>query len=142
MAGPAGTGRPGSCWCCRITTCPPKPTRIGGGFHCPALEAVGAAVGPPTCELSTTGLDFGSVPVGESRDLTFDIRNSGGGELCGTVTEISPDLSIVENASYCITAPAFVRVSVRFTPSAVGPTFADIRAEGGWPRLTARGKGI
>lgn len=40
------------------------------------------------------------------------------------------------------TAPAFVRVTVRYTPSAVGSIFADINAGGGCPRLTARGTGI
>jgi hypothetical protein len=120
------------------TTCSLMPI----GPDCQPVSAVGAAVGPPTCELSTNSLDFGNVPVGQSKDLTFDIRNAGGGELCGTVTEISPELSIVENASYCITAPAFVRVTVRYTPSAVGSIFADVNAGGGCPRLTARGVGI
>jgi hypothetical protein len=112
------------------------------GLDCPALEAVGAAVGPPTCALSVQTLDFGDVPVGQFRDLTFDISNAGGGTLCDTVTEISPELSIVGNASYCVTAPNVVRVTVRFAPNSTGPIFADIRAGGGCPRLTARGRGI
>src|ERR1041385_1209635 len=119
-------------------TCPLIPI----GPDCPTLTVVGAAVGPPTCQLSTMSLDFGSAPVGQSRDLTFDISNSGGGTLCGTVTENSPDLAITQNASYCITPPAFVRVTVRFTPTAAGSMFADINAVGGCPRLTARGTGI
>ena len=122
----------------QTTTCSPIPI----GSVCQALTAVGAAIGPPTCALSTTSLDFGSVTVGQSKDLTFDISNSGGGTLCGTVTEIAPALSIVQNASYCITAPAFVRVTVRFTPTAPGSIFADINAGNGCPRLTARGIGV
>lgn len=122
----------------QTTTCAPIPI----GSVCQALTAVGAAVGPPTCALSAQTLDFGSVPVGQSRDLTFDISNSGSGTLCDTVTEISPFLTIVGNAAYCVTAPAFVRVTVRFTPNALGSYFADIVAGGGCPRLTARGTGI
>ncbi len=103
---------------------------------------MGAAVGPPTCALSVQTLDFGDVPVGQFRDLTFDISNAGGGILCDTVTEISPELSIVGNASYCVTAPNVVRVTVRFAPTSPGSIFADIRAGGACPRLTARGAGI
>jgi len=33
------------------------------------------------------------------------------------VTESCPDFAIVQIASYCITPPAFVRVTVRFSPS-------------------------
>jgi hypothetical protein len=80
--------------------------------------------------------------VGQSRDLTFDISNSGGGTLCGTVTENSRDLAIIQNSSYCITPPGFVRVTVRFTSTTVGSFFADINAGGGCPRLTARGTGM
>jgi hypothetical protein len=113
------------------------------GLDCQVLTAVGAAVGPPTCEVSTTNLEFGSVPVGESRDLTFDISNSGSGTLCGTVTEAGADFTIVQNASYCITAPDFVRVTVRFTPSVAGQQVITISAGPGvtCPTIWARGTG-
>jgi hypothetical protein len=100
--------------------------RVRSGPDCEPQTAVGTAIEAPTSALSTTNLDFGSVPAGQSRNVTPDIRNSGGGEICDTVAKISPDPAIAQNASYCITATAFVQVAVRSAPSGVGAIFADI----------------
>ncbi len=62
----------------------------------------------------------------QSRYLTVDLANSGGGTLCGSVTESCPDFAIVQNASYCITPPAFVRVTVRFSPSSTAIDSASL----------------
>lgn len=105
------------------------------------LTVQGTAVVQPACDVSTTSLDFGSVAVGQSKDLSFDIHNSGGGTLCGSVTENATDFSIVQNASYCITPPGFVRVTVRFTPSATGVQTISISAGAGCPAISARGTG-
>jgi len=69
-------------------------------------RGVGAAVGLPSYEVSKLSLDFGSVPAGQSRDLTFDISNSGGGTLSGAVSENSPDLPVAGAVTACELQPA------------------------------------
>ncbi len=119
------------------TTCSLVPTGLG----CDPVTFVGEAVGPPQCDVSATSLDFGSVPVGQSRDLTFDVENAGGGTLCGAVTETCSDFAIVQNSSYCITPPAFVRITVRFTPSATGSQQCTISAGAGCATVAVTGVG-
>jgi hypothetical protein len=96
---------------------------------------------PPACAISPTTLDFGTVAVGQSKDLTFDLENSGGGTLCGSVIESCPDFAIVQNASYCFTPPGFVRVTVRFSPSSAGFKQCTVSAGAGCPAVTVRGTG-
>jgi hypothetical protein len=96
---------------------------------------------PPACAISPTTLDFGTVAVGQSKDLTFDLENSGDGTLCGSVTENCPDFAITQISSYCITPPAFVRVTVRFSPSSTGFKQCTVSPGAGCPALTVRGTG-
>jgi hypothetical protein len=119
------------------TTCSLVPMGLG----CDPVTFVGEAVGPPQCALSTTLLDFGTVAVGESKDLTFDLSNAGGGTLCGAVSESCPDFSVIQNASYCMTPPQFVRVKVRFAPTQTGLQECTVSAGPGCPGLTLRGVG-
>ena len=111
------------------------------GANCPPVTAHGAGARPPSCALSRTSLDFGSVAVGQSKDLTFDLENSGDGTLCGTVTENCPDFTIETNDSYCITRPAFVRVTVRFTPTSAGLKQCTIAPGANCPPVTVTGSG-
>jgi hypothetical protein len=96
---------------------------------------------PPQCHVETTTLDFGTVPVGQSKDLTFDLTNVGGGTLCGTVIESCPDFSIVANQNYCATPTGFPRVEVRFTPSTTGFQQCTILPGTGCPMVIAKGTG-
>lgn len=96
---------------------------------------------PPSCALSTTSLDFGSVPVGQSKTLTFDLENSGGGSLCGVITESCPEFSLESITSYCITPPGFVRVTVRFSPTSPGFQQCSISPGANCPPITVRGTG-
>jgi len=117
---------------------------IGLGTGCAALGPLtvqATAEPPPQCALSTTVLDFGTVPVGQSADLSFDLHNVGGGTLCGTVTEACADFSIVVNQQYCATPPGFPRVLVRFTPSAAGYQECKISPGPGCPAVLAKGTG-
>jgi hypothetical protein len=93
----------------------------------------------PVAAVSTTVLDFGTVAVGQSQDLTFDVMNSGGGTLCGSVSESCPDFAVVVNPSNCINPPGFVRVTLRFTPSATGSQQCSIMPGGNCATVLARG---
>jgi hypothetical protein len=114
---------------------------MGQGLGVQVTAVAREAPPPPGCGVSPTVLDFGSVAVGQARDLTFDLRNSGGGTLCGSVTEGCSDFSIIQNDSYCVTPPGFVRVTVRFQPSALGYQECTISPGTGCPTVTVRGIG-
>jgi hypothetical protein len=116
-------------------------SEIPMGLACAPLTAIGAGVAPPSCALSTTILDFGTVPVGQSKDLTFDLENSGGGTLCGSITESCADFAVIQNASYCITPPGFVRVTVRFSPTTTGFQECTLSPGSNCPAITVRGTG-
>ncbi|MGB3093200.1 MAG: hypothetical protein WBC42_08320, partial [Candidatus Zixiibacteriota bacterium] len=53
----------------------------------PRCFTVGPPQEDPVCGVDPTSLDFGTVTVGGSSDMTFDISNTGGGTLSGTVSE-------------------------------------------------------
>ncbi len=84
--------------------------------------AVPGAPGP-RAEASPATLDFGAVTVGQSRDLTLTVRNSGGAGL--RVSSLAAD-----NPRFSVTAPTVPftlavgeqqTVTVRFSAGAVGP---------------------
>ena len=74
----------------------------------------------PACSLDVQSLSFGAVNVGESLDLNFKLKNTGGGTLTGTVSEACTDFSIVGSASYSLGAGDSATFTVRFTPASVG----------------------
>jgi hypothetical protein len=76
--------------------------------------------GDPVCSLSAQSLDFGSVAVDGSRDLTFTITNTGGGTLTGTVSGACANFSIVGEAGYSLGAGDVATVTARFAPVAAG----------------------
>jgi len=82
----------------------------------------GCPAGPnsPVCNLDVQSLPFGNVTVGESSDLTFTIKNTGGGTLSGTVAETCDEFSIVGTAGYSLTADESATFTVRFSPASAG----------------------
>lgn len=96
---------------------------------------------PPACGVSPTVLDFGSVAVGQSRDLTFDLRNTGDGTLCGTISESCPEFSIEVTPAYCLTPPGFKRVTIRFSPTSTGLKQCTVSPGSGCPAVSVRGTG-
>lgn len=74
---------------------------------------------PPILEVSPSALDFGTVTVGTSTDLSFTVTNSGDGMLTGNVSTAAP-FSIVTGASFSLAAKQSQQVTVRFTPTVPG----------------------
>jgi hypothetical protein len=76
---------------------------------------------PPTCQVTPSALDFEAVVVGQTKDLTFTVKNTGGGTLTGSVTESCDAYSLQSGGgSYSLAANQEKTVMVRFAPTATG----------------------
>lgn len=79
--------------------------------------------GSPTCQVSTSTLDFLQVPVGQTKDLTFQIRNTGTGTLSGTAgPSTCGEFSFVGPVNYSLRAGETATITVRYTPTTIGHT--------------------
>jgi subtilisin family serine protease len=87
--------------------------------------------------------NFGDVIVGQSEDRTFTVKNVGSGTLSGSASVSSP-FSIVSGGSYDIAAGDSHTVTVRFSPTAAGPSgnFTVSFTGGGGANRTVRGTGV
>jgi hypothetical protein len=92
-----------------------------GSALCVDVACTGVGQIPTACAVSPTTLDFGTVTVGGSRDLSFTIANSGGGTLAGTVSEVCDPYSIVSGGgAYSLVGGQMRTITVRFAPTAAG----------------------
>jgi len=106
-----------------------------------------AAPPPPPPQLpvlSVTGgpLDFGSVTVGTSKDLTLTVANAGGGTLTGTATASAP-FSIVGGSPFNLTSGLSQAVTVQFRPTS-GDSFSSnvgVTSNGGTASVVVSGQG-
>jgi len=97
-----------------------------GNAICADVGCTGSA-GGEGCSVSATTLDFGTVPIGESADLIFQILNDGCDPLEGTPSESCPDFEIVGGGGfYSIPSGQFRNVTLRFTPSLCGAAACTI----------------
>ena len=73
------------------------------------------------CSVAHDNLDFGTVVIGNSTDLTFTIKNTGGDLLTGDVNEACSHYAIISGGGpYSLAADESVTVTVRFEPTAIG----------------------
>ncbi len=73
----------------------------------------------PECLVNPDTLDCGTVIVGDSLDMMFDIINMGGGVLSGTVTDTCGCFDVVSGGgAYALSADETLHVTVRFKPEA------------------------
>jgi parallel beta-helix repeat protein len=91
------------------------------GGSCAAVSCYGDGAHEPICDLSVSRLDFGAVAVGEHRDTTFTITNTGGWWLAGYVYTNCDGFSVVDANEYSLGAGESVTFTVRFAPSSIGP---------------------
>ena len=114
---------------------------VDAGVACGTITLRGSGVPPPECELSDTDYDFGEVEIGKHKDHAFDIRNVGGGQLCGTATESCESFAIQGGASYCAIPGTPFRLRIRFQPTATGSFQCTVNPGAGCPPITVRGVG-
>jgi hypothetical protein len=76
---------------------------------------------PALCQVTPTTLNFGTVTVGQFADLSFVLKNIGGGTLEGTIDEACADFSLVSGGgAYALAGGDSVVVVVRFAPATAG----------------------
>jgi hypothetical protein len=107
----------------------PLPCTIETGVAlCVDVACTGAGIGP-ACAVNPVQLDFSALLLGEVEDKTFEITNTGGGVLSGSVAEAveCPDFAIVAGGgAYALGAGATRVVTVRFSPLVAGPLACTI----------------
>src|ERR1041385_739993 len=104
----------------RFTAVSPGPascTLATGSAKCASVTCTATSQSvPPVCTEIGGPLAFGSVPVGSSAQRSFDLGNSGGGTLSGTVTGASADFTVL-NPNFSLAAGAHGPITVQFNPS-------------------------
>jgi len=86
-------------------------------FSMIAIAPVTYGQAPPVLSVTPTLLDFGNVVVGQSKNLDFTVRNTGGGTLIGSAPAFGLGFSIVGSPSFSLAAGASATVTVRFSPA-------------------------
>jgi hypothetical protein len=89
------------------------------GSDCADVQLEGAVANPPVCQLSVTGLDFGTLLPGTTAERSFTITNVGGGVLTGVMAETCPAYNVA-NGTYSLAAGQSQTVTVTFQSEASG----------------------
>jgi parallel beta-helix repeat protein len=76
------------------------------------------------------GLDFGTVPVGSTKDLTLTVKNTGAGTLTGNATTATP-FSVFSGGSYSLVPDQSQDVTIRYQPTSAGPHTGAVAFTGG-----------
>jgi hypothetical protein len=95
-----------------------------------ALEYAGVATTNASIAVSPGSLNFGTVAVNSTNNLTFTVLNAGGGTLAGTATVAGP-FSVVTGGTYSLGANQSQTVTVRFVPSAAASYSSNMTFTGG-----------
>jgi|GEM_PF-3820123 len=80
---------------------------------------------PPSQLVVTSRLDFGDVPVGESKEIELPLSNTGGAPARGTMDTDTP-WQIRENPAYLVPGGEKRTFHLIFTPDHVGPVDGSI----------------
>lgn len=99
------------------------------------LSGLGFASGPPpVMDVTPISLDFGNVSVGQSRDLSVTVRNSGAGTLSvSSVAPSNPQFTVLSSVPFTVQSNSSATVSVRFAPNATGAVTGNLTITGNDP---------
>ena len=103
--------------------------RVSLGSRCALVDASGIGFPPPVCTLTPDSLDFGPLLINTTKILSFEVRNTGGGILAGTVPAScgEPTLTLVGGVGdYELAAGQAHLVQVQFAPVAAGVKTCDL----------------
>lgn len=107
--------------------------------QCCAIEARTSSIAPartvrtstnPVVAVLPRSLDFASVAVGRTRNLTFTVQNVGAGTLTG-VAEVSAPFRIVGGSPYVLQHSQSQVITVQYLPKTTGMNLTVVRLTGG-----------
>jgi len=110
---------------------------------CAPVGLSGEAGTPVVCQLSTSLLDLGSVPQGESATAAFSINNAGCGTASGFVSAGCQTFEVIEGGgAWTLPSGESRVVRVRFTPNTAGSVSCSLDIGGGCAPLSLAGRGF
>ncbi|MBU0568419.1 DUF1566 domain-containing protein [bacterium] len=97
------------------------------------VEGTGQVTDNPTIQVTPNSLNFGTVDVGNFKDLTFTVKNIGTGTLSGSASGLAAPFSYVGSISYSLGADQIKTITVRFSPATDGycSDYAEFSGGGG-----------
>ncbi len=116
-----------------------------GDDACPALYCVGEGVIVPvtSCDVYPRSIDFGWVDLGQPRDTSVVLVNTGTETVFGTLGPDCGEYQIQnESRDYALASGDSLIVSVRFTPRTVGEKMCDLGMGSVCRSVSCRGLGI
>jgi hypothetical protein len=110
---------------------------------CDDVSCTGEGEFAPICDVKPASLPFGEVMVGASADLTFRIKNTGGGTLDGEVTETCDDYDLTSGGGvFALAGGDSVIVTVRFEPAGGGANNCLIQTGMDCDNVSCTGEGV
>jgi hypothetical protein len=99
----------------------------------PMITAQDGGGGQSTSGLSVfpASLDFGTVALGGTSNLTLTVRNTGGGTISGNAVVPAGPFGIVGSSSYSLVSNASQVITVRFAPTQAGSASQTVTFTGG-----------
>ena len=119
-----------------------SPESFNNRFYLCGLANIETAASEPEINVDCS-LDFGEVVIAGSKTLPIEIRNTGGGEVDGTISGYASPFSLATNNYYAVPA-ANDSVSVTFEPDE-GIAYTNIitlTGNGGTAQVTLYGTGV
>lgn len=112
---------------------PDKKTRGADGVWDRGAYEYGSGDGPTNAMISVSpnALDFGSIMIGTTNNLTFMVQNFGSGTLVGTSSVPSSAFSTTSGQVYSLTNGQSSVVTVQFSPKVAGATNQTVTFTGG-----------
>ena len=80
--------------------------------------------------VSHRNLDFGSVPVGSMKELTFSVQTVGAGLLSGAAN-VSAPFNVPAGSPYVLKYPQSQAITVRYAPKSTGMHMTVVHLTGG-----------
>ncbi len=118
---------------------------INTGSDCPNLSATGVGGQVPSCSVTPSSLNFGTVDIGSLDFDTVVIRNTGGGTLTGNVSESCSQFRLQFGSdglsSYSLGPNEVFTFGVFFEPTSSGTKNCTINTGSDCPNVSATGVG-
>lgn len=102
---------------------------LSGANAC-SLPLTAVATAPAAITVTPSSLNFGSIALGSSADLTVTVQNSGSATLSGSASVAAP-FSIVSGSPYNLAAGQSQVITVRYTPTVAGTNVQTMALTGG-----------